>query len=276
MTEQVHSVIRRILCFVSSWTYEKLVRITAAFSNPDEGDPRKARKRRRILDAATRLFIQHGYRRASVDEVARLAGMAKGTVYLYFPSKADLLVHALLAERTASLERFRPVFDSRLQGAERLHLWLTTLLDSLNDQPLTSRILQGDREILAVLDDLDHDLVEHSIELKVDFLAPMIAEARTRETTEEDRITARVLMATFQSAGFFQDERLRLGVDQEVFFERIVDLMVAGIVHVGDRGAATTPAKTARAEWRAQTGRQAQGQDAAATERSLTAAGDRK
>ena len=38
------------------------------------------------------LFERLGYRRTSVDEVARQAGVAKGTVYLYFKTKADLLV----------------------------------------------------------------------------------------------------------------------------------------------------------------------------------------
>ena len=43
-----------------------------------------------ILDPAEQLFIQFGYRRTTMDDVARRAGVAKGTLYLYFESKADL------------------------------------------------------------------------------------------------------------------------------------------------------------------------------------------
>ena len=60
---------------------------------------RQARKRERILDAATRQFIAHGYRKASVDEIARDAGIAKGTLYLYYRTKAELLVHAVTREK---------------------------------------------------------------------------------------------------------------------------------------------------------------------------------
>ncbi len=45
-----------------------------------------------ILDAAERLWLAHPDRMASMAEVAERAGVAKGTVYLYFPSKEELLL----------------------------------------------------------------------------------------------------------------------------------------------------------------------------------------
>ncbi len=47
-----------------------------------------------LLDAAVSLWLQHPERIPSVAEVALLAGLAKGTVYLYFKSKEDLLLAA--------------------------------------------------------------------------------------------------------------------------------------------------------------------------------------
>jgi AcrR family transcriptional regulator len=49
-------------------------------------------RRHAILDAAERLFLKHAGRMASVAEVAAAAGLAKGTVYLYFPSKEEMLL----------------------------------------------------------------------------------------------------------------------------------------------------------------------------------------
>jgi AcrR family transcriptional regulator len=54
-------------------------------------------KRDRILDAAQSLFVRYGVKRTSIDDVAREAGVAKGTVYLSFESKAELF--AAIAER---------------------------------------------------------------------------------------------------------------------------------------------------------------------------------
>ena len=53
---------------------------------------KKAKSRRRILDAARDVFFRDGFMTANLDEVAERAGVAKGTLYRYFESKADLYV----------------------------------------------------------------------------------------------------------------------------------------------------------------------------------------
>ena len=52
----------------------------------------KEERRGHILDAAEAVFLAHPDRIASVSEVAEAAGLAKGTVYLYFPSKEEMLL----------------------------------------------------------------------------------------------------------------------------------------------------------------------------------------
>src|SRR5262245_15390074 len=49
-------------------------------------------KRARILDAAVLVFAEKGFYGAKVAEIAREAGVADGTIYLYFKSKDDLLI----------------------------------------------------------------------------------------------------------------------------------------------------------------------------------------
>ena len=63
-----------------------------------EGD--KEERRNALLDAAEALFLAQPGRMASVAEVAQAAGVAKGTVYLYFPSKEEMLL-ALHERHTA-------------------------------------------------------------------------------------------------------------------------------------------------------------------------------
>lgn len=55
------------------------------------------RRRAQILAAASRVFARQGFHRTTVREVAREAGVADGTIYLYFASKRDLLL-ALLGQ----------------------------------------------------------------------------------------------------------------------------------------------------------------------------------
>ncbi len=77
-------------------------------------------KRNRILDAAQNLFVRYGVKRTSIDDVAREAGTAKGTVYLSFDSKAALF--AAIADRlcASTLADVRRISLEAAPLAERL------------------------------------------------------------------------------------------------------------------------------------------------------------
>ncbi|AVT12885.1 TetR/AcrR family transcriptional regulator [Paracidovorax avenae] len=61
---------------------------------PSAPSPRRARRKEarpgELLEAALDLFVERGYAATKVDEVAARAGVSKGTLFLYFPSKEDL------------------------------------------------------------------------------------------------------------------------------------------------------------------------------------------
>src|SRR2546421_9968058 len=54
-----------------------------------------AARRKQILDAATQVFAEKGFHRATIKEIARVAGIADGTIYTYFPSKDEVLLAVL-------------------------------------------------------------------------------------------------------------------------------------------------------------------------------------
>src|SRR3712207_179949 len=54
------------------------------------GRPRRS-SRETLQDAATELFLEQGFERTTVDEIARRAGVARGTFFNYFSAKGDLL-----------------------------------------------------------------------------------------------------------------------------------------------------------------------------------------
>jgi TetR/AcrR family fatty acid metabolism transcriptional regulator len=68
------------------------------------GDARRGAgdKRERILDAAVKVFAKKGFHATRVSEVAKAAGVADGTIYLYFESKDEILV-SLFEDRVAKL-----------------------------------------------------------------------------------------------------------------------------------------------------------------------------
>jgi TetR/AcrR family fatty acid metabolism transcriptional regulator len=85
-------------------------------------------KRDAILRAAVKVFARHGYFQSQVADVARVAGVAAGTVYLYFRSKDDLLVSIFDRTMRDAIEEGRatladvPDPAQRLRRIARLHL----------------------------------------------------------------------------------------------------------------------------------------------------------
>jgi TetR/AcrR family fatty acid metabolism transcriptional regulator len=90
--------------------------------------PDKAGKREAILRAAVEIFAARGFFSAQVADVARAAGVAAGTVYLYYRGKDDLLIsifertmkEAIAAGRKSVAARHDPV--ERLREIAKLHL----------------------------------------------------------------------------------------------------------------------------------------------------------
>jgi AcrR family transcriptional regulator len=71
-----------------------------------------------ILDAALEVFGEHGFAHAKLDDVARLAGVSKGTLYLYFDSKETLFREMLRAKAVAAV-RESEAFVEAFQGSSR-------------------------------------------------------------------------------------------------------------------------------------------------------------
>ncbi|HLX41217.1 MAG TPA: helix-turn-helix domain-containing protein [Ktedonobacteraceae bacterium] len=63
-----------------------------------------AARRKQILDAATQVFAEKGFHRATVKEIASVAGIADGTIYTYFASKTEVLL-GILHRLNESTER---------------------------------------------------------------------------------------------------------------------------------------------------------------------------
>jgi AcrR family transcriptional regulator len=92
--------------------------------------PPAASRERQILAAARDVFAEHGFAAAPVEEIARRAGIAKGTVYLYFPSKEALCEAALLAGIDELMAAIAAAVDRERGARDRLHAFLRTKLET--------------------------------------------------------------------------------------------------------------------------------------------------
>jgi TetR/AcrR family fatty acid metabolism transcriptional regulator len=89
---------------------------------------RSADKYQRILDAAVEVIAESGYFQARVTDIAARAGVADGTIYLYFKNKEQVLMAAIDSAFVAFLKRARAELSrsheprERLRRLARLHL----------------------------------------------------------------------------------------------------------------------------------------------------------
>jgi AcrR family transcriptional regulator len=142
-----------------------------------------AERREEILQAALRLFGEKGFNETTVEDIAEGAGVAKGTIYLYFPSKEHILL-ALKKQFSQGLERrcADVVTDAieRLGRGEKLDY--REVIDDILDAMVEYNVEHRDAVEIVVRQVPGPDLVGEALELEKDYLQ-LIANA-FREATE--------------------------------------------------------------------------------------------
>lgn len=99
-------------------------------------------KRARIMDAALKVFAEQGFYNARVSEVARAAGVADGTIYLYFSNKDDLLISLFEERMEEIIARLREDLASTGGDAlQRLRRMIERHLSMAVEQPLLAEFI---------------------------------------------------------------------------------------------------------------------------------------
>ena len=110
-----------------------------------ETDERKLREER-ILDAATALLVRFGYRKTTIDDVAREAGVGKGTIYLHWKDKNELFRAAIWREQQRYSEETQRRIASDPQGGLLHRITVHSMLAALSN-PLMIALLSGNSDI---------------------------------------------------------------------------------------------------------------------------------
>ncbi len=196
----------------------------------------KGRKRLRILEAASELFIAQGYRKTSVGEIAKRAGIAKGTVYLYFATKVDMLSAAIAREKQKSLTAFAPIFDDAIDPATRLRLWIEQTLLVPGNSPLIGRIMAGDEDMAAALAEMDPKLFARRKDEGHEFLGRLIRAATPNRKWPEPELEVHinVLSSLAFLAPHLRAPHVRQGTPLSDFARIYADLLVSGLQQEGE------------------------------------------
>ena len=136
-----------------------------------------------ILDATDRLLAKNGYKKMTIDDLAREVGIGKGSIYLHFSSKEEIALSHIdrLVERVK--ERLRSIAERDAPLEKRLH-------DMLIER------------VMIRFDNVQH--YSKSLNEILGYLRPQLLERRKRYFGEEAKILSLVI-AEAQASGIFEN-----------------------------------------------------------------------
>lgn len=114
-------------------------------ATPAITDERKLREER-LLDAATTLLIRWGYRKTTIDDVAREAGVGKGTIYLHWKDKNELFRAAIVREQQRYIADLQRRIAADPEGG-LLHRVVTHSILATYTNPLMAAVIRGKSDI---------------------------------------------------------------------------------------------------------------------------------
>ncbi|MED3645697.1 TetR/AcrR family transcriptional regulator C-terminal domain-containing protein [Halalkalibacterium halodurans] len=83
---------------------------------------KKGPKYDQIIDAAVQVIAEHGYHQAQVSKIAKVAGVADGTIYLYFNNKEDVLISLFQEKMGRFVDKIRSQMNEATDVEEKLKI----------------------------------------------------------------------------------------------------------------------------------------------------------
>jgi len=106
------------------------------------GSGRKLDKRARILKAAVKTFARKGFYNSKISEIAHQAGVADGTIYLYFKSKDDILITLFDESMGSILQEFNQRLASCHDPAEKIRSFIHLHFELVRTNPDLAAVMQ--------------------------------------------------------------------------------------------------------------------------------------
>ena len=186
----------------------------------------------RILDAADRLLARNGYQKMTIDDLAREVGIGKGTVYLHFRSKEEIVLFRVDRVVHRLVEQLRAIAESDAPPEEKIRrmLLLRVMFRFDSVQHYTESISEVLRALRSGLLERHQDHFEREARV----FAKVLKEGQKAGVfpNVQGMRTARALLTATNSLLPFSLSTRELGSRREVESncKNVADLLVAGLL----------------------------------------------
>lgn len=99
-------------------------------------------KYNQILDAAVEVIAENGYHSSQVSKIAKEAGVADGTIYLYFDNKEDILISLFQEKMGQFIEKIEDAIQSEQDADKKLYTLIEMHLQQLTENPKLAIVTQ--------------------------------------------------------------------------------------------------------------------------------------
>ena len=103
---------------------------------------RESDKHRQIVDAAVRVFARNGYYNSRVSDIAREAGVASGTIYLYFKTKDEILVTLFREKMAAWVAHVREQVKDEPDAVAKIRRLVVLHFSVIEKDPALAEVVQ--------------------------------------------------------------------------------------------------------------------------------------
>lgn len=115
--------------------------------------------RDKILSVANNLFSKFGFHKTSMDEIAKIARKAKGSLYYHFASKEDLFREVVSKEITNLKNQLTTVVNNKLSASEKINAYFIIRMEVLHNASNYHETIKADFfEHFDFIDDLRNEL----------------------------------------------------------------------------------------------------------------------
>lgn len=153
-------------------------------------------RRQQIIDAATRSFSLYGYKATTMDQVAKLGNVGKGTIYTFFKNKEELFDVIITDLITNMKQVATEAIDPSLPFKDNVHQALYGMLEFRLKHQLTIKLFQEDRDIGTPVVQNVMSQVENEI---LDFIKDKVRTAISKGQIQDcdPELTAFILMKLY-------------------------------------------------------------------------------
>ena len=191
-------------------------------------------KYRRILEAAISVFAEQGFYQSTVAQIAKAAGVADGTIYLYFKNKDDILVQFYQYKTRQIFERFREAVNQPASAEDKLRCLIRVHLQEFQKDRNMAIVYQAETHQNRRL---GHEQIKEMSKMYRDIISEVVEQGQEEGSIRKDLYMGIVKRFINGAVDEVINSWIHSGgqYDLVTMADPLVDLFINGIGGSGDK-----------------------------------------